>query len=141
MRKILGTLCLGLTVSLLVVGQLPSADRAVEKTARPDSRQPADSEWNQPLDSNTRILQLLNRITFGPRPGDVERVRQIGISAFLEQQLRPESVNESAAEAKVASLPTLSMSSRVLAENFQEMKRRAQQADPSGVPARSSRSG
>jgi uncharacterized protein (DUF1800 family) len=140
MREILRTLCVSLTASSLVVGQLPAADRALEKAARPADQQPADSDRNQPLNSDERILQFLNRITFGPRPGDIERVRQIGISAFLEQQLRPESLNESAAEAKVASLATLSMSSKVLAENFQEMmaERRAQQADAAGVPARSS---
>jgi uncharacterized protein (DUF1800 family) len=141
MREILGTLWLGLTVSSLVVGQLPAADRALEKTAPPVARQPAG--WNQPLNSDAKILQLLNRITFGPRPGDVERVRQTGITTFLQQQLHPESLNDSTAEAKVASLPTLSMSSKVLAENFQEMiaERRAQQQekpDTFAPPGRSS---
>jgi uncharacterized protein (DUF1800 family) len=142
MREILGTLWLGLTVCSLVV-QLSAADRALKETAPPDARQRADFGWNQPLNSDAKILQLLNRITFGPRPGDVERVRQTGIAAFLQQQLRPESLSDSAAEAKVASLSTLSMSSRVLAENFQEMiaERRAQQQEkpePFGAPGRSS---
>ena len=135
MREILGTLSLGLTVCSLVVGQVSAADRALEETAPPAARQPADFGWNQPLNSDAKILQLLNRITFGPRPGDVERVRQTGITAFLQQQLHPESLSDSAAEAKVASLSTLSMSSRVLAE------RRAQQqekADTFGAPGRSS---
>ena len=143
MLEVLGTLCLGLTASSLVVGQLPAADGAPGRNARPANWQPAESGWNQPVDSDTKILQLLNRITFGPRLGEVERVREIGISAFLEQQLHPESLGDSTAEAKVASLPTLAMSSRVLAENFQEMmaERRAKQADTSGVPARSSPAG
>jgi len=141
--EIIGTLCLALTVSLLMVGQLPAADHAPEKTARRTGWQPPDADWNQPLDSDTQILQLLNRITFGPRPGDVERVRQMGIGAFLEQQLRSESLNDAAAEAKVASLPTLSMSSKVLAQNIQEMmaERRAKQADASGAPSHSSPAG
>jgi uncharacterized protein (DUF1800 family) len=142
MREILGTLWLGLTVCSLVVGQLSAADRALEETAPPAVRQRADFGWNQPLNSDTKILQLLNRITFGPRPGDVERVRQTGLTAFLQQQLHPESLSDSTAEAKVASLSTLSMSSKVLAENFQEMmaERRAQQQEPDtfGAPGRSS---
>jgi uncharacterized protein (DUF1800 family) len=140
MGKILGALCLGLTASVV---QPPVLGRAVEKTARHADWQPADSGWSQPLNSDTKILQLLNRITFGPRSGDVERVREIGISVFLEQQLRPESLNDSAAEVKVASLPTLSMSSKVLAQNFQEMmaERRAKQTEGSAAPTHNSSAG
>src|SRR5262249_55411538 len=70
-------------------------------------------------------------------------VRQTGIRPFLEQQLHPESLSDSTAEAKVASLPTLSMSSKVLAENFQEMMadRRAKQADAPGPPNHNSPTG
>ena len=38
------------------------------------------------------ILHVLNRIGFGARPGDVERVRQIGLAAYIEQQLHPERI-------------------------------------------------
>ncbi len=65
---------------------------------------------------------MLNRITFGPRPGDVERVHRVGVEAFLDEQLHPQRISDSAVEAKIAALPTLSMSSEELAENFQEMK-------------------
>src|SRR5690348_9423537 len=39
-----------------------------------------------------RPLHALNRLAFGPRPGDFEHVRAIGVDAFIEQQLRPESI-------------------------------------------------
>ena len=142
-REIIGTLCLGLAASLLLVGQLPAADRPLEKRARRAAWQPPESGLDQTLDSDTRLLQLLNRITFGPRPGDVERVRQMGIGAFLEQQLRPESLNDAAAEARVASLATLSMSSKDLAQDIQEMmaEHRAKQEDASRAPDHSSPAG
>jgi uncharacterized protein (DUF1800 family) len=76
------------------------------------------SGWDRPLPENARILQLLNRVTFGPRPGDVEKIRQSGIHAFLERQLHPERIDDSAVEARIASLPTLSMTSSELVEAF-----------------------
>jgi uncharacterized protein (DUF1800 family) len=39
-----------------------------------------------------RPLHALNRLAFGPRPGDYEHVRAIGVDAFIEQQLHPESI-------------------------------------------------
>ena len=44
------------------------------------------------MPANERALHALNRLTFGPRPGDYEHVRTIGVDAFIEQQLRPESI-------------------------------------------------
>src|SRR5690242_845328 len=41
------------------------------------------------------IVHLLNRIAYGPRPGDVERVKEMGVNAFIEQQLHPERIEDS----------------------------------------------
>jgi uncharacterized protein (DUF1800 family) len=43
-------------------------------------------------------LRILNRAGFGPRPGDVARVRQMGLEAYLEEQLAPETIDDSAAD-------------------------------------------
>jgi uncharacterized protein (DUF1800 family) len=61
-------------------------------------------------DDDARILHALNRVTYGPRPGDVERVRAIGLAAYLEQQLAPSTIDDRATEAALASLGTLRMS-------------------------------
>ncbi|MCS6803108.1 MAG: DUF1800 domain-containing protein [Chloroflexota bacterium] len=45
---------------------------------------------------------VLNRIAFGPRPGDVERVRAMGIAAYIEEQLHPETIDESLYRQKAA---------------------------------------
>jgi uncharacterized protein (DUF1800 family) len=74
--------------------------------------------WDRPLPQKARILQLLNRVTFGPRPDDFDTVQRIGIHAFLERQLHPERIDDSAVEARIASLPTLSMTSSELVEAF-----------------------
>jgi uncharacterized protein (DUF1800 family) len=61
-----------------------------------------------------KIIHLLNRATFGPRPGDVERVRLIGATKFLEEQLHPETIDDSELEQRVAALSTLRMTSAEL---------------------------
>jgi len=50
----------------------------------------------------------MNRAAFGPRPGDLGRVREIGLDAYLEEQLNPETIDESPAVAwRLWSLDTL----------------------------------
>jgi uncharacterized protein (DUF1800 family) len=77
------------------------------------------------------ILHVLNRIGFGARPGDVDRVRQIGVAAYIEQQLRPEQVADATLDARLSSFTTLSMSSQELAEEYfipaRQMQRQQQQ--------------
>lgn len=58
------------------------------------------------LTEDQKILQLLNRATFGPRPGDVDRLRQIGLNKFLDEQLHPEMIDDSELEKRLAVLPT-----------------------------------
>ena len=35
------------------------------------------------------IVHVLNRLGFGPAPGDVERLRRMGLDKYIDQQLRP----------------------------------------------------
>ena len=43
------------------------------------------------------VLRVLNRAGFGPRPGDVDRVREMGLEAYLEEQFQPETIDDPAA--------------------------------------------
>ena len=61
---------------------------------------------------------FLSRTTFGPRPQDFARARQSGIAALLDEQLRPDKIDDSEVEQKIASLPTLAMSPAELMEEF-----------------------
>jgi len=89
-------------------------------------------------DDEETIRHVLNRITFGPRPGDITRVQSLGLDAYLDQQLHPERVSDDALEAKLQTFSTLTMSSRKLAEDIfvpalevrQQQQRAAGQADP-----------
>src|SRR5438034_5018910 len=70
-----------------------------------------------PNDDKT-IVHVLNRIGFGPRPGDVEKVQAMGLQAYIDQQLHPERVPDAAIQARLSDLSTLRLSSRDIAEQF-----------------------
>ena len=44
---------------------------------------------------NAQTIHVLNRLSFGPRPGDIERVKSMGINNYIQSQLRPETIRES----------------------------------------------
>jgi uncharacterized protein (DUF1800 family) len=70
------------------------------------------------LSDEQRVLHVLNRLGFGARPGDVERVKAMGVERYIEQQLNPEKISDPLAETKVKDLPTLSMSTAQLYEKY-----------------------
>jgi uncharacterized protein (DUF1800 family) len=70
------------------------------------------------LTENEAIVHALNRLGYGPRPGDLDRVRQMGLSKWIDRQLHPESIDDSALNARLASFPTLTMSSGKLLNEF-----------------------
>lgn len=65
-----------------------------------------------------RVVHVLNRLAFGVRPGDVERVRKMGVEAYIEQQLNPSKVDDAAAEARLRGFPTLGMSNSELLAKY-----------------------
>lgn len=70
------------------------------------------------MDEDKKIQHALNRFTFGPRPGDVEAVRAMGLDKWFEQQLHPDSIDDSRMEARLTPFLTLKMSTREMMENF-----------------------
>ncbi|HEV3469895.1 MAG TPA: DUF1800 domain-containing protein [Pyrinomonadaceae bacterium] len=98
-------LALAALLSLLPSGLPAAAQSAAPKTA------PA-------LTEEQRIVHVLNRLGFGPRPGDVERVRRLGVEKYIEQQLNPSSVDDAAVEAVLKRFPTLAMSNTELLAKY-----------------------
>jgi uncharacterized protein (DUF1800 family) len=70
------------------------------------------------MDDRERAIHALNRLTFGPRPGDVDRVLAIGVDKWISQQLSPEKIDDSALEARLAPYRTLQMSAAEMVRNF-----------------------
>lgn len=75
------------------------------------------------LEEERLIWHVLNRVTFGPRPGDVEQIASTGISVFIDQQLSPEPDSEPALEAKFSSLKFYSGSPLELYRSHLDQKR------------------
>src|SRR5204862_1847109 len=71
----------------------------------------AAGSFNQKLSPNQQSIHALNRLTFGPHPGDVEEVRRIGLAKWIELQLHPDRIQENPVhEGKLKPLATLNMS-------------------------------
>jgi uncharacterized protein (DUF1800 family) len=65
-----------------------------------------------------RALHALNRLTFGPRPGDLQQVTSMGVDKWIDEQLHPEKINDSALQSRLAPFRSLQMSTREMVENF-----------------------
>ena len=84
------------------------------------------------------IVHVLNRLAFGPVPGDLERVRRLGLDKYIEQQLRPETLADAGMAARLAGFDTLAKNSRELAEEYfvpALMERRRTQQQAAAQPA------
>ncbi|MBZ5721225.1 MAG: DUF1800 domain-containing protein [Acidobacteriia bacterium] len=98
-------------VLLALLGFTISAQLALGKKK---DRQGSATQMND----QKRALHALNRLTFGPRPGDVQRVTAMGVDQWIDQQLHPERINDSALDARLTPFRTLNMDTRELVENF-----------------------
>src|SRR6202162_2046681 len=65
-----------------------------------------------------RALHALNRLTFGPRAGDVQRVMAVGVDKWIDLQLHPDKIDDSALNARLEPFRTLRMNAKELAEDF-----------------------
>src|SRR6267378_3871285 len=81
------------------------------------------------LSADEAILHALNRLAYSPRPGDVERVRQLGLAKWIEQQLNPNSIDDRAVEARLQDYPTLRMSTAKLIDEYPQPKQAEKQAE------------
>jgi uncharacterized protein (DUF1800 family) len=93
----------GATLALMLVGAISLASIVpvgADTRAKSSARK---------LTEEQRIIHLLNRLAYGPRPGDVERVKRMGVDKFIDQQLSPQRIDDSATQARLAGLDSLGM--------------------------------
>lgn len=74
----------------------------------------ADGGYTKALTDDQKIIHVLNRLGYGARPGDIERVKKIGLQKYIDQQLSPASIDDSALDAKVKNLEVLNLSTSEL---------------------------
>jgi len=77
----------------------------------------------------SEALHVLNRLAFGPAPGDLERVTRMGASAWIAEQMQPERLALPAFLAdRLASLRLPGLTQRELVREYREAARAAKQA-------------
>ena len=70
------------------------------------------------LTENEAILHALNRLGYGPRPGDLERVRAMGLENWIERQLHPEKIADPALPPRLAQLPAAQLNAQTLLAEY-----------------------
>src|ERR1700729_2418677 len=70
------------------------------------------------IQGQERVLHALNRLTFGPRPGDVAAVEKMGLNKWFELQLNPQKIDDSVLEAKLAEYPAMNLPLAELERKF-----------------------
>src|SRR5688572_22767340 len=76
------------------------------------------SQPDKKLTEEQKIAHVLNRLGFGARPGDIEKVKRIGIEKYIDQQLSPSSIDDAAAESKVKNLEIFGMTTAQVFEKY-----------------------
>ncbi len=116
---------LSLGIEMPVSAAIPAAAKDKKPKADPALKGLPISE----LSPDEAILHALNRLAYGPRPGDIERVRQMGLAKWVEQQLNPNSIEDKSLEARLQDYPTLRMSSTKLIDDYPQPKQAEKQAE------------
>src|SRR5258706_6540631 len=114
-----------LTLELPAGAAIPAAAKDKKPKADPALKGLPITE----LSSDEAILHALNRLAYGLGPGDVERVRQMGLAKWIEQQLNPNSMDDKPMEARLQDYPTLRMSAAKLTDEYPQPKQAEKQAE------------
>ncbi len=83
------------------------------------------------LTEDQAILLALNRLAYGPAPGEVDRIKRMGLAKWIDRQLDPSSIDDSALQSRLAGYAVLRMSTRELLARFVPLQ---QQAKREGIP-------
>ncbi len=99
-----GLLCVGMTAPAgFAAAPVPNRAKAAQTTV---------------LTPEQKTLHALDRLTFGPRPGDRAAVNRMGLEAWFQQQLHPERVADAALDARLAQYPAMQLDPTQLVAAF-----------------------
>jgi len=108
---------------MCVQGDLPVAGAANSRENKPKQQDAVLKGLPvTELSVDEAVLHALNRLGYGPRPGDVERVKQMGLAKWIALQLNPKSIDDSAVEARLHIYPTLKISNAQLMAAYPNLK-------------------
>jgi uncharacterized protein (DUF1800 family) len=101
-------LCIVGVAAISCASRSESLQTGVAGRSHPDGSValPPVSDSGRDLTADQQVLEALNRLTFGPRPGDVARVRQMGVDRWIALQLSPDRIPDAATDSLVARFPS-----------------------------------
>ncbi len=75
--------------------------------------------FRQRISNDQKTEHALSRLTFGPRPGDLQHVQKLGLKKWIDLQLHPERIPENPVlETKLRPLDTLGMTTAKMLESY-----------------------
>jgi uncharacterized protein (DUF1800 family) len=70
------------------------------------------------IQGDERVLHALDRLTFGPRPGEVEEVKAMGLDTWITQQLHSATIDDTAMEKRLEQFPAMRLSEEDLTRKY-----------------------
>ena len=107
-----------LLMFLLAFGSPISMAQDAKGQKRKTNQTAPQSNATKKLTEEQKVVHLLDRITFGARPGDVERMMKVGWEKYLDEQLHPERISNHVAEQKLKNIESIHLSSAELAKSY-----------------------
>ena len=92
----------------------PTKPNAKPNVMPANAMEQAGAQWQKPLVGDAKILNALNRLTFGPRPGDVAAVKQMGLERWISAQIDASSIDDSALDKELSALKLLNQTPEFL---------------------------
>jgi uncharacterized protein (DUF1800 family) len=119
--------------TLRFVALLPIATACAAQNPKPSGTAPAMAASTRgDLLPDEQVQQVLNRLTFGPRPGDAEKVRGMGIDAYIDLQLHPERIDNTRTDSLMKRYPVFALATSDIVRDYnvvQQLQRQAKKMD------------
>lgn len=112
-----------ITVAAALLGVAPIGASAQSAGAKNPAKSVIARSDVRELPADQQIIQAINRLTFGPRPGDALKVRAIGLDKWIDQQLHPEKIDDSAIDRFVAGYPAINRDQDDLLAQYTQQQR------------------
>jgi len=112
-----------ITVAAALLGVAPIGASAQSAGAKNPAKSVIARSDVRELPADQQIIQAINRLTFGPRPGDALKVRSIGLDKWIDQQLHPEKIDDSAIDRFVAGYPAINRDQDDLLAQYTQQQR------------------
>lgn len=116
-----------LPCALIAAAPAAALSQAPKSTTKPAAPTVAAAPVVREQTADQQTMQVLNRLAFGPRPGEAAQVRTVGVDRWIDQQLHPEHIDDSAIDGLIAQYPLLNQSQTELASQYAQAQRERRQ--------------